>query len=1003
MHSPRHPRHPFVLGLCAALALACHPKDGGNPAPGGDVPPHTTDPTRTEILAASDLPPEQPKTLAGDPMDVTVHRLANGMTVYISTNREKPEFAAWVTVRTGSRNDPADSTGLAHYLEHMLFKGTDELGTTDIEAERPHLERIAALYDRLRTTDDAAARAEIFAGIDRETQASAAWAIPEEMSRIYGALGINGFNAFTDDDSTVYVADVPSNRLEAWAEVEIERFRDARFRLFYPELESVYEEKNVSLDEPWDRIDEAARLGLFPAHPYGTQPTLGVVEHLKSPAYGDMVAYFERWYVPNNMAILLAGDIDAATALPVLERTLGTLAPQPLAEPAQGELGPVEGRIFREVIAEGEESVAIAWRTVGDVDPDEPTMAVLDALLDNETSGLLNLELELTQKVPDAYSWSTRMREAGYLIAGATAREGQSLEEVERLVLGVVAKLRAGEIEQRTIDAIVLHQDILDKRRLESNEHRISKLHNAYISRRSWPQLLERDARLRKVTKADVVAAANAYLGDDHVVVYRRSGKPELPKIDKPKITPIEMDATRESAFSRKIAAIPAKELEPEWMVEGEHYERRTLPSGPLLAVPNARNDLFQVMIVVERGQRKDRLLCHAFRLLELSGSGDKSAEALRDELYALGTSIDFYCDADETSILVEGLDRNMDASLGLLGEWLGGAAFDASTLAALNENTLSERQDALEDPTTLDPMLRSHAFYGKESDFKVEPQNRQLLAAKPEALARLVRGFLDYRHATYYFGPRSADEAAKALTLGRGTKDPGPYPRIEYRTVAEPTIYFVHKDVAKTTVNLAIPQGVLPRERFPEALTLSEYMDGSMTSLLYLEIREARGLAYGCDGYQSAGGRPGDDWAFIGSMAIQTDKTVEAVRTYLEVLRRPIDGAHLVDVKAAMDQSYRSSRFSPRWVFYWIRAWDLRGEIGDPRPWEWKASAALDVAGLQPLVDTLKTRPAIVGLVGDRTRIDMKALAKLGEVIEVEADELTSFGAFPKAKAATP
>jgi predicted Zn-dependent peptidase len=999
MRSPLRSLHRFVLGLGAALALACHPTQHDGPAPGGDAPPLPVEPSVAEILLASELPPEQREALADDPMGVTVHRLKNGMTVYISTNRQEPELATWIAVRTGSRNDPADSTGLAHYLEHMLFKGTDELGTTDIEAERPHLERIAGLYDRLRKTDDTDARAEIFAAIDRETQATAAWAIPEEGSRIYGALGIGGFNAFTDDDSTVYVADVPSNRLEAWAAVEVERFRDAEFRLFYPELESVYEEKNISLDEPWDRIDEAARLGLFPVHPYGTQPTLGLVEHLKSPAYGDMVAYFERWYAPNNMAILLVGDVDPATALPVLEHTLGTLVPKRLTEPAKGELRPIEGRVFREVIAEGEESVTIAWRTVSDVDPDEPTMVVLDALMGNETNGLLALELELTQKVPGVYSWASHMREAGYWVAGATAREGQSLEEVEKLLLGVVAKVKAGQIEQATIDAVVLHQDMHDKQRLESNDGRISKLHNAYISRRSWSQMLERDAWLRKVTNADVVKAANQYLGDDRVVVYRKRGKPELPKIDKPRITPIEMDAARESAFSRKIAAIPAKELEPEWVVEGKHYERRTLSSGPLLTVHNARNDLFQLMMVVERGHRKDRLLCHAFRLLELSGSGSKSAEALRDELYSLGTNVEFQCGADETTIKVTGLDRHMDASMTLLREWLDGAVFDAETLAALNDNTLSERRDVLDDPSALDYLLRQHAFYGEASDFKAQPRNRELLAAKPAALAKLIRGFLDYERATYYFGSRSADAAAEALVLGRGTKDPGSYPRIEYRAVAKPTIYLLHKDVAKATINLAIPQGPLPRERVPEALTLGQYMDGSMTSLLYLELREARGLAYGCDGYQSMGGRPGDDWAFIGTMGTQVDKTVEALQTYLEVIERPIAEAHLVDVKQAMDQNYRSSRFDPRWVFYWIRAWDLRGETGDPRPWEWKASGALDVAGLQPLAATLGSRPALVGILSDRKRIDLAALAKLGEVVEVEVGELTSFGAFPNAK----
>jgi predicted Zn-dependent peptidase len=993
--SARRLRHRFALGLCSVLALACHPPSTSD-APGPTVaPPPVAAASVAEILAASDLPPEQPEPLPGDPMGVTVHRLGNGMTVYISTNRQEPRFSAWIAVRTGSRNDPADSTGLAHYLEHMLFKGTDELGTLDIDAERPHLARIAELYDELRKTDEPGARAEIFTEIDRRTQATAAWAIPEEMSRIYGLLGIEGFNAFTDDDSTVYEADVPSNRLRAFAVVEVERFQDAEFRLFYPELEAVYEEKNKSIDEPWDQIDEAIRVALFPGHPYGTQPTIGRSEHLETPAYGDMVAYHQRWYAPNNMAILLAGDIDAATALPVLEETLGTLEPRPLEASTPGDLAPSRGRAFREVLAEGEESVTIGWRTVGGTDPDEPTITVLDRVLDNATSGLLNLELELTQKVPDASSWSTHMREAGYFNVSATAREGQSLEEVERLLLEVVAKLRAGEVEPRTIEAILLHEDIDDKQRLESNEGRVAKLHEAYIGRRTWQAVLERDARLRRITKADVVAAANRYLGEDFAVVYRRRGTPELPKIDKPKLTPVEVDDARESAFSRKIAAMPATPLEPEWLVEGKHYERRTLTSGPLVAAKNTRNDLYHVSFVIERGHRKDRLLCHGLRLLELSGNGGKSAEALRDELYALGTSIDFYCDADETWLIVRGLDRTMEASLGLLREWLRGATFDATTLAGLTENTLSERRDMLDDPAALEYMLHAHALYGQDSSYMVEPSNRELLAAKPKALAKLVRGLLDYRRRTYYFGPRAADAVTEVLALGGGTREPGKFLDTEYRKVTEPTIYFVHKEVAKAAITLAIPQGVLEPERRAEGRLLGEYLDGNMGSLLYLEIREARGLVYTTGGYEQTGSRPGDEWAFLGHMETQAEKTVEAVKTYLEVIRRPLTKVRLAAAKESMEQYFLGSRIDPRQVPSWVRDWDLLGEPGDPRPKQREAMAALDVSGLEPMVATLRA-PSVIAIVGDRRRVDLEGLGTLGKVVEVEAGALTSFGAFP-------
>ncbi|MGB1016421.1 MAG: M16 family metallopeptidase, partial [Nannocystaceae bacterium] len=350
------------LALCLAAVPGCRPDASTTPQP---TPDHSqANGGGSSILAASGLPTPHAAPLPGDKMGVTIHRLQNGLTVYISTDRQKPRFNAWIAVRAGSRHDPAASTGLAHYLEHMLFKGTDEFGTRDYEAERPHLEQIAKLYTQLRENQDPGQREALLKQLDEANQASGALAIPNEFDRMYKRLGIEGLNAFTSDEQTVYIADVPSNRLEAWAKVEAERFADPTFRQFFTEIEAVYEEKNLSLDNPWSRTDETLMLGMYPAHPYGTQPTIGTSEHLKNPAYQDMVDFFHRWYVPNNMAIVLAGDIDAETALPVLEQTIGTWQPKALEKPEPGQITPLTARAQREVTVEGSEGVMLAWHTV---------------------------------------------------------------------------------------------------------------------------------------------------------------------------------------------------------------------------------------------------------------------------------------------------------------------------------------------------------------------------------------------------------------------------------------------------------------------------------------------------------------------------------------------------------------------------------------------------------------------------------------------------------------
>ena len=179
---------------------------------------------------------------ADDPMAVQIFQLDNGLTVYLTENHQTPRFYAEIAVRAGSKNDPAETTGLAHYLEHLLFKGTERMGTLDFAKEKPHLDHITELYEEHFREEDPEKRKAIYAEINKESQQAAQYAIPNEFDRLYRSMGAQGLNAHTWLEETVYKVDLPSNRLEQWATIEAERFVDPVFRLFQPELEIVYEE-----------------------------------------------------------------------------------------------------------------------------------------------------------------------------------------------------------------------------------------------------------------------------------------------------------------------------------------------------------------------------------------------------------------------------------------------------------------------------------------------------------------------------------------------------------------------------------------------------------------------------------------------------------------------------------------------------------------------------------------------------------------------------------------
>ena len=570
----------------------------------------------------------------------------------------------------------------------MLFKGTDELGTLDIEGERPFIEEIAGLYDELRSVgDDAEARAAIFARIDAATQASAKFAIPNEFDRLYAEMGVSGVNAFTWVDQTVYIATIPSNRLESWATVERERFSDPVFRLFFTELEAVYEEKNISLDSPFRRVLEETMLAMFPSHPYGTQSTIGSVEHLKTPAYGDMEDYFARWYGPNNMAIVLAGDIDAETALPVLERTFGTIPPRPLGTPEPAVIEPMQGREVRTVVAEGETSVAMAWQTVPVGHEDVPALRVMDLLTDNGGTGLLNVRLTAPLKVARASSSPSFYKEAGLWDLSAQAREGQTHEELETLLLGIVEALRAGEFTDEDLASAKLELELREQRGLEEIGARASTMTDAFIEGREWRDVVAQRARVQSVTREDIMRVATRYLGDAYVVVQRAPGEPELPEIQKPNISPIELDRSRKSAFYERILSEPVSDLESVWLEEGTHYARATLTQGPLITARNERNGLFSLNMAFDVTPAASQRLCFGLDLFERSGTGSSTNEQLKKKLASLGVDLSVRCGDYEVDVV---LTASTETSSRRWRSWV--LVRDGGHLSALVEESKATR-----------------------------------------------------------------------------------------------------------------------------------------------------------------------------------------------------------------------------------------------------------------------------------------------------------------------
>lgn len=940
-------------------------------------------PARAQKLDAA-VPAELRAPLAGDPLQARIRRLPNGLTVYLSRNPEVPRITAWIAVRVGSKNDPSTNTGLAHYLEHMLFKGTSKLGTLDYQKERPHLEKILELYEKRFNSKDEAERAEIYKKIDAENIAAAQVAVPNEFDKIYHRMGFRGLNAFTSDEETVYTVDMPANRLETWARVEAQRFADPVFRLFQSELEAVYEEKNRSLDNAERLISEAHNRALYKEHPYGTQPTLGTIEHLKNPSLKRVWDFYQQNYVPGNMAIALSGDFDPDAAFALIERHFGAW---PKAGPPRQPSFPLpkpKGAEKVEVRYEAEEKVQISWLTAPHLHEDADALAVLDMLADNSAAGLINLRLNQAQRVKAAGSFPSFYNDAGDWTVWAVTKRGQTPEQAEALLLETVEALKNGEFSEEDIKAVITSFEISEKQRLESNEGRAGMMATSFVRYEPWPRAAARLERLRKVTKADVLRVAKAYLGADRVVSYRRAGKPELPTITKPKFTDVAIDDARQSAWAAELFASTVTPITPRWLEDGRDYRIVETNRGRLFAGKNPMNDLFTLTLNWDRGSRDVKELCEAFALLELSGAGELSAEELKKKLFAMGTTVGYSCSERESSASISGLESRLWDSLELLHERFARPKVDAETLKKLVDVTIGAHQDTKKNPDSVHDALGQFARRGKESAVLLELSDAELQKLDLAKLKALISDIPNHRARLGYVGMKTAEEVAGRFSDKRKYK-PVPAPRpIAFQKPKEDRVLFTHRDMVQARVGVFAADEAVDPARAVDYNFLHTYLGGGMSSLIFQEIREARALAYSAWGGYAPGSNKKDENQIYGGLGCQADKTVEAAKLLRSLLQKPpLTEGRFHEAARSIEENYRANPVRFRNVPNALMAWEDQGIQGDPRPARFERSLRYSLGDLKAFASRFEGRPMTTYVLGHRDRVGLDGLKALGKFEE--------------------
>lgn len=932
-----------------------------------------------------------------DPLQAQLFQLDNGLQVYLSVNRERPRFFAEIAVRAGSKNDPPEVTGLAHYMEHLLFKGSQRLGTVDYKKEEAHLKRIESLYEEHFATKEVDKRREIYNEITRESTAAAAYAVPNEFDQLYRAMGAREINAHTWHEEVVYKIDLPINCLENWAIIESDRFAQPVFRLFQTELETVYEEMNRALDDKDRSIQYAVNAQLFKVHPYGQQPTLGHVEHLKNPSIKRLNEFYRTWYTPNNMAIFISGDIDIERTMAMIARYCGAWEPRPVPEKKTWEEPALKEREEVRVQYRAEPFVLLAFRTAPRLHEDAEALLMLDMVLDNAVAGLINLNLNQAQRVRESGSFPMPMNDYGVQYLYGVPKEGQSLEEVERLLLEQVELVKQGKIDDWLIPAIINDYKKREKTAFESDSTRVGMMRDSWIGLEPWDHAFRSLQRMASVTRDDVIRVANTYFSDGYIAGFREDAPHDPPIVEKPPLPEISIDAGKQSTFAQEIMNRPLETIEPHFLQPGTDFQKITDPSGiTLYHAPNALNDVFSLSIVTDYGTRQDGRMAIAGRLLDRTGTVTMDPSALRIAWYTLGTDFSAVAGDNQFSIALTGLDEHFGPSLALLNDMLENPKTDEETLEELKRIILVQREDAKKDPETLSAALVDYNRHGQDSPWlRMLPADavRNLTA---EELQEALRSALGCRHYLLYSGTLSPVEVLEQYKTHRLhteiLAEPPQYQSLPVRAPETTEIYFLNREMAQAHIWLEFGDVPYDPALSPVSQLYNTYFAGSMSGIVFQELREVRALAYVVGARYRAGERKMDPNIMAGVIQTQSDKTLDAVTAFIDLLDNlPLSEERYARAREALLNDYRSGRSGFRSVPGLLLEWERRGLEPDPRQkWYGTILAAEEASPLSSFhKEHIAGKDKLISIVGETGRIDLEALKSIAPIKEISIGDI--------------
>ncbi|WP_284651968.1 M16 family metallopeptidase [Flavobacterium terrisoli] len=937
------------------------------------------------------------ETVKNDKTGLRVYTLKNGLKVFLAQNTDEPRIQTYIPVKTGSNNDPSDNTGLAHYLEHMVFKGTSKIGTQNWEVEKKLIAQISDLYEQHKAETDPEKKKAIYKQIDEVSQEASKYSVANEYDKLISSLGAKGTNAHTNLYETVYKNNIPANELEKWMMVEKERFSELVLRLFHTELEAVYEEFNRSQDNDGRLVNFELMSALFPDTPYGQQTTIGKSEHLKNPSMVAIHNYFNQYYVPNNMAVILVGDLDFDKTIKMVDKYFGTFQYKELPMKKKVVEKPMTAIVSREVKSPTAERVSLAWRTSGTGTKEALLADMTSEILSNAGDvGLIDLNINQKQLALSAQGFSTTFDEYGYFGLNLSTKEGQTLEQGRDLLLSQIELLKKGEFDEWMIQAIINNRRLDVMKAYESADGLATSIYRNYTQGISWEKNLSEINELAKITKADIVKFANEFFKDNYVIIYKRKGvNDKLVRVSNPKITPIQLNRDAQSEFYKNFAKLTSTDLAPVFVDFKSAIQTKKVKNTNISFIKNNTNTISNLYYVFNMGSDHDKKLQLAAGMLDYWGTNKLSPEDVKKEFYKIGISYSVNFTNDMTYISLTGLENNLPKGIALLEDLLKNVKADQEVYNTQVESVLNSRANAKKRKESILNALVNYAKYGKDSRFRDIISEKELREMNVNKLADLVKGMTSYEHQIFFYGT-DLNPIVTALEKNHNlaANKPIPAPKLYPEPETNNKVYFANYDMVQTEMTRVAKGGKYNPSFSGTVNVFNSYFGSGLSSIVFQEIRESKSLAYSARAnYMIANDKNLNDYmqVAIGTQANKLPEAVDAINALLADM--PKIDKQFNNAKESSLKQIASSRIIKTNIFFNQLNVKKLGFDYDIRKDAYKSIEGLTLNATNEFFNKeVKPKKYNTAIIGKKESLDFEALKKLGQIEEVTLEEIFNY-----------